>query len=654
MLIFDSNNRKDSLSKEWIYTNGLGSYASSTISGANTRRYHALLVASHNPPVQREVLVSKIDEAVITAYKTIPVSSNFYPSTVFPNGFEYIQSFKRSPFPEINFVGDDFEISKTIFMVYQSNTTIVAYKNLKHCPVRLALSPYFVHRDYHSLYHANDNPCEFSNQRDNIFALNFPNQASSLYFKCSKGQFNERFNWHLNNEYPEELYRGQDFLEDSFSMGTLDVELQASETVFLMFSTDASMLSANVETLKAEEEKRLDALIAFDTNDVFLKDLMIAADQFVVDRHSTQSESIVAGYHWFTDWGRDTMIAMKGLAVDLNKKSLCESLFTTFLQNLNQGMIPNRFADNKDEMPEYNTIDATLWLFVRLYEYYQKFGAMDFIQENFTSLEKIIQYHIVGTHYNIHVSSEGFLCGGMDKTQLTWMDARIGDYVVTPRHGAPVEIQALWYNALKIYIFFSSKIYPQGTELNVLSEKIATKLKRNFVKYFYNTAGYLHDVLDNYLRADATIRPNQIYALSLPFPLINKRMGREIMRQVDQNLFTPYGLRSLSPADADFEEFYQGNLWQRDKAYHQGTVWVFLLADYFKAKLYTSEKKVEIKNSMAICLDTLQKHFYNENCIQGISEIFDGLQPQFGRGTVQQAWSVSAVIELKLLMLEME
>lgn len=309
-------------------------------------------------------------------------------------------------------------------------------------------------------------------------------------------------------------------------------------------------------------------------------------------------------------------------------------------------MLPNRFPDNEKDTPEYNTIDATLWLFDTLYKYYLKFGDAEFMKENLHHLEDILKWHFEGTRYNIQVTKDGFLTGGDGLSQLTWMDARIGDYVFTPRHGMPVEIQALWYNALQVYLFFANKFSENPTLFQVNIQKTAKKLKKNFKQYFLNEKGYLNDVVQVDKTIDDSLRPNQVYALSLSFPVLDKKTGKSILEMVDKHLFTPYGLRTLSPEHPDFMPVYEGNPWQRDTAYHQGTVWPFLLADYFRACLFVYGKTPEVLNRVNESLEVMKKHFYDDGCLHGISEIFDGQNPQEGKGAVNQAWSVSAMIQL--------
>ncbi len=372
---------------------------------------------------------------------------------------------------------------------------------------------------------------------------------------------------------------------------------------------------------------------------------MIAGDQFIVHRQSSSSKTIIAGYHWFTDWGRDTMIAMRGLTIATGQKEVSESIIRTFLKYLDRGMIPNRFPD-QGETPEYNTIDATLWVFVVLYEYFEKFEDLSFLEEVFPYLTQIIEAHKRGTRYDIHITEEGLLYGGKGLSQLTWMDARVGDHVVTPRQGCPVEINALWYNALKVYVHLGKSLKKDVSDV----ESDINPLKENFRKYFWNEEGYLNDVVIPNVYVDGSIRPNQVYAISLPFSPLEMPEAQSVFNCIDQYLYTDLGLRSLAKDHDDFKPVYGGDQWSRDNAYHQGTVWAFLWGEYAMAYLRLNEFSRDAQKQILEKAQSLKHHFYKEDCLMGISEIFDGQHPGEGRGCVQQAWSIGMLLKVFLEM----
>lgn len=636
--------------KEWLLTNGLGGYASSSLSGANTRRYHGLLVAALNPPTGRTVMVSKIEETLISPENgEAELSSNRYPGVVHPEGFQFLKSFGRQPVPAFFYETSGCKLVKHICMPKGSNTTVVAYENTGKNAFHLRLRPLFVHRDYHSLFSENsffDYYEDWKTPQSVVIYAHYG--APALWFSFSKGEFKPGRTWYKNFEYEKEQYRGLDYREDAFSNGSVEAELAPGEQVFLTFSLDETMTQTDPSVLMKHEITRLERLKAVNTRNPnssdeskFLEDLSLAADQFIVKRQSSGGETIIAGYHWFTDWGRDTMIAMRGLVVARGKQDLAKSIVNTFLQYLDGGMLPNRFPD-QSEQPEYNTLDATLWLFVVLHEYMEKFGDLDFIRSIFPKLSAILEAHIRGTRYLIHMTKEGLLFGGEDLSQLTWMDARIGDYVVIPRHGCPVEVNALWYNALMIYNRFIDLLDSDEACFKGLAEQV----RASFIKFFWNENGYLNDVVIPEEYVDDSIRPNQLYALSLPFPLLETRESRQVLDCVKNKLLTPLGLRSLDPAHPDFVSVYGGDQWHRDTAYHQGTVWSFLLAEYWLAFLKMNHFSEKARAEVLKMMEPLCRHFYEEDCIHAISEIFDGGEPGQGRGCAQQAWSVGMTLKV--------
>lgn len=649
MLKFEHPAFEETTALEWLVTNGIGGYASGTLAGANTRRYHGLLVAALNPPAQRQVLVAKVEEQLsFHRDACVEFSSNQFPGTVHPKGYCYLSSFERRPLPRFVYEIGHAKVAKTVFMPHGTNATIVEYENIGNSVFQLGLTPLFVHRDYHSLFQEHDRYDFYCEEDHNLLKVYAHYGAAPLYVRYSKGQFSEARYWVKNLEYAKEAYRGLDFQEDAYAIGKIRATLAPREKLHLVFSLDPDLLEERPAHLKQTELQRLERLaFAEVAQGEFINDLSVAADQFIVWRASTQRYSILAGYHWFTDWGRDTMIAMRGLVIARGEKALSESIFNTFFGYLQDGLLPNRFPDFAEDEVEYNTIDATLWLFVALYEYYQKFGDKAYLEAHFAQLGHIIEQHLKGTHYNIHVTEEGFLYGGEGIAQLTWMDARVGGHVVTPRHGCPVEIQALWYNALQIYLFFAEELgrSPQE-ELQVRCQLLTSKLRDNFRVHFLNQAGYLHDVIIPGQSADDSLRPNQIYVISLPFSLLDATEERQVFEAVERHLYTPLGLRTLSPEHPDFKPVYGGDQWQRDTAYHQGTVWPFLLGDYFASLLKTKGDRPETRQEIMTALESLRSHFYKAGCIHGIAEIFDGQPPGEGRGTVQQAWSVGALLQV--------
>ncbi len=628
--------------KEWLLTNALGGYASSSVSGANTRHYHGLLVAAFNPPADRKVLVAKVEDKVSVNGEDFELSTNLYPNLVHPEGFRYLQDFVVKPLPKWQYGAAQWQLEKSICMVQGSNATLISYRNSGSETITLEIHPLYAYSDYHEAFHENpvfDFYSEFAKYHIKTYAAY---GSHALYTGWSAGEYTETRDWYRNVQLPKSHVRGLDCVCDYYRIGYLKKELRPKETLFVIFSIEEDFLQKDLSKLWAEENRKA-AKKRPVTKSVFYYDLMAAGKQFLVRRASTKSESIIAGYHWFTDWGRDTMISMRGLTIATGRKTISKSILSTFFKSIDRGMIPDRFPDNGDNPLTYHSMDATLWLFVATYDYFKKFGETTFIRKHLKALKGILDAHINGTRYNIHVTDEGFLYGGQEGEQLTWMDAIVNGKVITPRIGCPVEVNALWYNAVKIYLFFCEAL---DLVPNKKYRDIIAKLDANFPKMFTNAGGTLYDVIVPGVSADSSIRPNQLFCLSLPFPLLDKAQQKTIFEAVTKKLLTPFGLRTLDTDDPDFEASFQGGQWSRDHAYHQGTVWPYLLYDYYCA--YFRIYGVNNKNRRKVIADLtdLKVHFYEHEGIHCISEIFDGHQPNQGKGCIHQAWSVAALIKL--------
>ncbi|WP_431160734.1 amylo-alpha-1,6-glucosidase [Flagellimonas beolgyonensis] len=626
--------------REWLITDGLGGYASGTVGGANTRRHHGLLVAALEPPTDRMVFVAKIEERLLVDGSYKDLSFNHYPSVDYPKGTQYLWDFKPKPLPKWEFCGPQWQLEKQIGMVQGSNTVVVRYANMGTSPYTLELHPLYTYVDYQSNFHQQpwfDFYTEFSADHLKTYAHY---GASPVFTKWSSGDYTENRAWYRNIQLPKEKDRGLDSDCDYYRIGYLAKELNPNESILLAFSTDESLLRENLGRLWSQVEHELEPKA--ETDPSFFDDLIRSGDQFLVVRQSTQSESIIAGYHWFTDWGRDTMISMRGLTIATGRQSVSDSILRTFFKSIDQGMLPDRFPDSGGNV-EYNTIDATLWLFVASYDYYKKFKDLLFVKDHLEIFRDILDWHIKGTRYNIHVTPEGFLYGGQEGEQLTWMDARVDGQVVTPRIGCPVEVNALWYNALKIYEFFCRELQAEfeRTYLDILHA-----FELHFHDHFVNEEGTLYDVIVPKGDKDNSFRPNQLFWLSLPFTLLDKDRQLLIFEKTQERLYTPYGLRSLAPNDPKFIGSYQGNQWSRDHAYHQGTVWPFLLYDYYHAFLTLYGDTTANRLKVISALSELRTHFYGDGGLHCISEVFDGMHPVEGKGCIHQAWSVGAIIKL--------
>jgi predicted glycogen debranching enzyme len=589
------------------------------------------------------VIVSKIDETLFAGNKEIRLATNEYEGSRQPEGFRYIRKFQRDPLPTTFFSSGESSLRKTVFMVYNSNTTVVEYTNTSKISYRLRLHPFYAVRDYHELLRENPQHDYYIENRNGYQAVYPWYGAQPFFFRYTGGSFVTNKLWFKNILYSIDKARGQHYKEDLYHPGYIDHLLAPGATVYLLFSLEEEMMDADPAELKQAELARLKTLVPAHIHNKFLADLLVTGDQFIVQRRSTSNYSVIAGYHWFTDWGRDSMIALRGLCIATGRQKEAASIISTFLEYLKHGIIPNRFPDSGKDEPEYHTIDATLWLFIAIYEYDLAFNDIEFLNRIFPRLTDIIAHYLRGTIHNIHATPSGLMAGGTPGLPLTWMDARIQNHVFTPRKGCPVEINALWYNALKIYEHTAGKI---NAEVPKQYMELTARFREEFMRSFWNRKGYLNDVVSTTYDVDDTIRPNQIYAVSLPFQLLPEEKEKLVVENVRAHLLTPYGLRTLQTAHPDFKASYQGDVWSRDSAYHQGTVWPFLAPEYYLAYLKVNDYSPEAKKQVVAELQPIKKHFYEEGCLYGISEIFDGLNPRDGKGCANQAWSVSNLILL--------
>ncbi len=630
-------------SREWLETNGVGGWASSTLAGINTRRYHGLLVAATKPPTGRMVLLSKLEETISEGDSSVSLSANDYPGAVHPRGFELLQSCTHLPFPVFVYEAFGHQIRKTICAVHGENTTIIVYEVLSGSasgPLTLELRPLVAGRDYHSLTHANSsiNPDPKWDSPRGVLQYSIYSGLPDLFIAINGAEFHRDPAWYYRFHYAVEAERGLDCEEDLFCPGVFRMVLTPGSPIAVVASTERPAGRDPFALLESERNRRAMLCGVSSGAPAWIDELHLAADKFVVAR-GKGLQTVIAGYPWFTDWGRDTMIALPGLCLATGKLQEARGIFRAFAANVSEGMIPNRFPDDGGGA-EYNTVDATLWFFVALWKYFERSEDLNFIREEmYPVLKEICAWHFRGTRYDIRSDTDGLLFCGMPGVQLTWMDAKIGDWVVTPRMGKPVEISALWYNALMVMGEFAARIGKQN-EAQTYRDR-ARHTKNRFEPAFWNhDRGCLFDVIDGEV-VDPAIRPNQLFALSLPFPLLSDDGARSVLEVVERELLTPVGLRSLARGEPGYSARYEGNAAQRDAAYHQGTVWSYLIGPYITALVrYRGEAgRVE---GMHI-LDGLVEHL-SEAGLGMISEIFDAEAPHTPRGCFAQAWSVGEVL----------
>ncbi|MFC2173802.1 amylo-alpha-1,6-glucosidase [Acidobacteriota bacterium] len=653
LMTFDSSvcqNFSEAVEKEWLESNGLGGFASSTIIGANTRRYHGLLVAAMTPPLGRLVLLSKYEEELEIDGVTFPLSSNIYFNAVHPDGFSRLERFSLEPNPVFTFRAGEVEVRKEILMIHGENTVVVSY-TITGLPdsadVRLHLRPLIAFRDYHCHTHANDDIARDYQVYPGCVVFQPYSGVPQLYLYHPPCELLPTGYWYRNFEYPNEVRRGLDYREDLFNPCQMSFSPRNGEPVQLVASLDKHDTYPVEE--KTAQEKHRRALI-LETRDGKAMDrrlemLLLAADSFIVKRAGIGSgRSIIAGYHWFGDWGRDTLIALPGLTLCTGQADVARTILLTFARQIKYGLVPNLFADHSGEAL-YNSVDASLWFVNAVYEYATRTDDFDTVKSWFLDpLKQIIAAYREGTLFNIRMDEDGLISAGAPGVQLTWMDAKVNDWVVTQRHGKPVEINALWYNALRIMETFAEKLglEQDGAEYG----KIAALTRASFNRLFWNEAlGCLYDVIDKEHK-DASIRPNQVFAISLPYPVLDEGRWAQMLSVVDEHLVTPYGLRTLSPSDPKYHGRYEGNPTSRDSAYHQGIVWPWLMGSYLTAKMKAGGRDTEaVKKELWDYLEPLLNHL-EEGGLGSVSEIYDGDSPHRPKGCISQAWSVAELLRV--------
>jgi predicted glycogen debranching enzyme len=613
------------VTQEWLETNGLGGFASSTAAGMNTRRYHGLLTAATKPPVGRFVLLSKLEETLIIGGRRYDLSTNQFPGVVHPQGYRYLQEFRRDPFPTSIYRVEGIEIEKRVFMIHSQNATVIEYESASECS--LELRPLIAFRDFHGTTHQNDAVDRALHIGAGTVSIAPYPDLPALHFGHN-GAVDPAGDWYFNFEYSEELARGLDGHEDLFHPFTL----RFSGNAIVVASTEPISASQVPELKRAEIERRKKILRGAPVANPFIEQLTAAADQFIVKRG--ELNSVIAGYHWFSDWGRDTMIALPGLTLTTGRPDIARNILEAFAQSADRGMLPNRFPD-AGEAPEYNTVDATLWMFEAVRSYLHYTGDHGFVRDRlYPKLKEIVDWHFAGTRYGIRARADGLLACGEPGVQLTWMDAKVGDWVVTPRIGMPVEVQALWYNALCVL---------RDLGMDASLGELAEKTRASFEAQFWNAdAGCLYDVINGEAR-DTSIRPNQIFAVSLHHRMLPPEKEKLIVDVVTRELLTPLGLRTLSPHDPNYHPRYEGGVLERDSAYHQGTVWPWLMGPFISAYVKVHERSSDARKQAEAWLKPFEEHLKTAGLGQ-ISEIADGDPPHTPRGSIAQAWSVAELL----------
>ncbi len=648
--------------REWLVTNGLGGYASGTVAGPLTRRYHGLLVASLPPPHGRTLLLTRLDETANYDGQIFALFSNRWSGgEVEPAGYRYLESFRlEGTTPVWSYAFQDALLEKRIWMEPGANTTYVRYDLRRGtAPLTLSVKAIVNHRDHHGNTRAGDWVPEIEGLPGGLRV------GADLYLLCTGAAVTTASEWYRGYWLSQEAYRGLDALDDNLYAGRFDAVLSPGDSLALVASTEpAPELDSSAACARRQaHEMQLLGHSGVEDAPARLHQLVLAADQFIVRRavgDDPDGQSIIAGYHWFADWGRDTMIALPGLTLVTARTEVAAAILRTYAAFVDQGMLPNRFPDGGEtpERAEYNTVDATLWYFEAIRAYHAAtlrqvpFGAArrngshdqgqdgrsddDLLRDLYPVLQEIVRWHVQGTRYGIHVDpADRLLFSGEAGVQLTWMDAKVGDWVVTPRTGKAVEINALWYNALRTLVDVAHHLGEPAAEY----EELANRVQTGFSRFWNDALGYCYDVIDGPAGNDARLRPNQLLAVSLHHSPLTAAQQRAVVDVCARRLLTSHGLRSLAPDDPAFIGHYGGDRRRRDAAYHQGTVWAWLIGPFVSAHLRVYGDRALARSFLWPLILELTTHG-----VGSLSEIFDGNPPFVPRGAIAQAWSVAEVL----------
>ncbi|WP_160673100.1 amylo-alpha-1,6-glucosidase [Clostridium sp. C8-1-8] len=653
-----SNWRKlsEGIEKEWILTNGIGGFANGTIVGDNSRIFSGYLIASLKPPVDRKNILAKTQERVIVNGKEIDLACQQYVGYE-KEGHKYLESFEIDIVPTFRYQVDDISIKKTISMEYGKNTVVVCYEVENGIDeIEFKVTPLFACRDFGSTNEKADLKFDVKLDKNTLSLKKHSEAELDVKFYSSCGNYYDRSKIPTSMATPNYLIEENQFyaidnrngflgLDNHFTPYDIVVTLNPREIKkFFVKCTIEEVDDKDGFSILEAYKNRINGLIdKQNCKDDFANRLAQAADNFIVKRESTGLKTILAGFPWFADWGRDTMIALQGLTLCTGRFEDNKEILESFSLYVKNGLIPNVFPNDSKDAPGYNTVDASLWYFYsvdKFLNYTGKDEDYEFIREKiYPKLKEIVEAYKNGTDFSIKMDVDGLICAGSNLDQVTWMDVRVGDWVVTPRHGKPVEINALWYNALKVMEKLSKHFEEETMSVKYL--ELSEKVKKSFNEKFWNEEDKcLYDVVDE---NDSKIRPNQIWAVSLPYTMLDREKEKNIVETVYKYLYTSYGLRSLAYTDEEYKPQYIGKLINRDSAYHMGTSWAFPIGGFITAycKVYDhSPKAIEKANEMCKLFDD---HMH-DGCINGIAEIFDGSFTCTSRGCYSQAWSVGEVL----------
>ena len=648
---------KEGIKREWAVTNGIGGYAGSSMIGAHSRTHQGYLIASLHAPIERYLVFSKINETVTVGTKTVSFETSQHRAsgkTVYAEGQKFLTSFIYDGSVHYAYETDNFSFKKHITLKRNANVCAVSYElTAGDSDCTFTLTPLFNYREHSESSTPDTLKFETFTEDRAFYLVPEKNKDIAIRFQTSEGTFSERETvYDIDMQLQIEVDLETDGLDCHYCPVDLSIAVPANTTkkVSILCSIgDVNERPSPVSATEAfsilEENARCHAELFEKAGyrDSFANQLVLASDQFLTYRESTKMMTVLAGLPWFTDWGRDTMIAFTGLTLCTKRFKEAEEILLTFARYIRHGIVPNMFPD--DNMPPlYNTVDASLWYFYAVYQYLHYNPAAEaeaFVKEQiFPHLKEIISAYEKGTDFSIYMEDDGLIHAGSGLDQITWMDVRVGDWVATPRHGKPVEINALWYNALRIMESLCEKFDEDASAYRTR----ANQVKESFNAKFWDSSNQcLFDVVDGD-EPDDHIRPNQIYAVSLPFSLLPEEQEKAVVALVEKELFVGCGLRSLAPDHPDYHGIYCGALAKRDAAYHQGTAWGFLLGGFFSAYMKVNHHSSSAAENAVRMLEPVRKHLSDSGCIGSISEIFDGDAPHNPRGCYAQAWSVGEVL----------
>ena len=648
---------KEGIKREWAVTNGIGGYAGSSMIGAHSRTHQGYLIASLHAPIERYLVFSKINETVTVGTRTVSFETSQHRAsgkTVYAEGQKFLTSFIYDGSVHYAYETDNFSFEKHITLKRNANVCAVAYElTAGDSGCTFTLTPLFNYREHSESSTPDTLKFETFIEDRAFYLVPEKNKDIAIRFQTSEGTFSERETvYDIDMQLQIEVDLETDGLDCHYCPVDLSIAVPANTTkkVSILCSIgDVNERPSPVSATEAfsilEENARCHAELFEKAGyrDSFANQLVLASDQFLTYRESTKMMTVLAGLPWFTDWGRDTMIAFTGLTLCTKRFKEAEEILLTFARYIRHGIVPNMFPD--DNMPPlYNTVDASLWYFYAVYQYLHYNPAAEaeaFVKEQiFPHLKEIISAYEKGTDFSIYMEDDGLIHAGSGLDQITWMDVRVGDWVATPRHGKPVEINALWYNALRIMESLCEKFDEDASAYRTR----ANQVKESFNAKFWDSSNQcLFDVVDGD-EPDDHIRPNQIYAVSLPFSLLPEEQEKAVVALVEKELFVGCGLRSLAPDHPDYHGIYCGALAKRDAAYHQGTAWGFLLGGFFSAYMKVNHHSSSAAENAVRMLEPVRKHLTDSGCIGSISEIFDGDAPHNPRGCYAQAWSVGEVL----------